>query len=89
MTILIQYELIDYDEEKEHEFDCAPCPFCGSETLEFVTDTYGFATCYAVQCHACDARGPACREYARAAELWNAVERKFSKQTKENSDVRR
>lgn len=76
MTTLIQYELIDYDEEREHEFEVAPCPFCGSESLEFISDAYGYATRYTVQCHACNARGPASPEYAQAVERWNAVERK-------------
>lgn len=81
MTTLIQYELIDPDTEREHEYDCAPCPFCGSERVEFVAEFSLMPMIrHSVQCVTCDARGPACREYAQAVERWNAAERKFSKQ---------
>lgn len=74
MTTLTHYELIDYDEEREIEFDAAPCPFCKSERVEFVTD-YHHVHHLAVMCVTCEARGPAKREYAQAVDGWNKADR--------------
>lgn len=76
MTTLTHYELVNLDEEREHEHEAAPCPFCGSPRVEFVTTNQTSHTShYAVACVTCDARGPAKREYAQAVEAWNAADR--------------
>lgn len=76
MTTLTHYELVNPDTEVEHEHDAAPCPFCKSERVEFVTETFGsFTFERAVMCVTCDARGPAKREYAQAVDGWNKADR--------------
>ncbi len=80
MTTLTAIEEVrlDVDEyrEIEHEFYAWPCPFCGSECVEFVdVDLSPFQNWKRVACVDCDALGPSAELYQAAVDKWNAAKR--------------
>lgn len=63
--------------------EIGPCPFCGSQNVELVTDP-SF-----VLCKACRADGPVGGDGDEAIELWNSVGAPRSKVQRLEGDLRR
>lgn len=50
--------------------ELSPCPFCGSDVIEFYEHSYSKE--FAATCCACGCEGPKRPALAEAARLWNA-----------------
>ena len=66
MATITVSKRIDVDAFKEYSIHVEPCPFCGSENIDWEDEGFCF-----VMCLDCDARGPTTPDIKEAVEKWN------------------